>query len=280
MPISPPAVCRSPSLLHPRARVMFEMKMNVFRIAINTPGRSDRVARLRAVARRLPRLPSGPSERTGDRRTFIITQAGVAGPSFDLSTAPPSACGTRVKRVRSFSVSLTGHLAANCTRNSRVSPLPPWIRGSTTKLCPQDKTIDAGNSVVESPRHTSVHVTLPLFAIRPFLRFASGGNAIFPNFRNEALPKRPVTNLSGSLSIVEHAISAAPPPSYPTLVPSSSPTTSPPPSSPARVAVVSFFRYYSRSILPRRSRDVVLLIYVNGLLPVCGLAHDGKRARA
>lgn len=176
---------------------------------------------------------------------------------------------------------------ANCTRNSRVSPLPRMDQASVDSRI-DDKALSAGQNDRRgkfrrgiTPRHTSVHVTLSLFAIRPSLRFASGGNAIFPNFRNEALPKRPVTNLSGSLSIVEHAISAVPPPSYPTLVPSSSSIPFPPSSSPlARVAVVSFFRYYSRSILPRRSRDVVLLIYVSGLLPVCGLAHDGKRARA
>lgn len=44
-------------------------------------------------------------------------------------------------------------------------------------------------------------------------------------------------------------------------------------------SLLSFFRSYSRSILPQRSRDVVLLIYVSGLLPVCGNGGEGERER-
>lgn len=76
-----------------------------------------------------------------------------------------------------------------------------------------------------------------------------------------------VTNLSGSLNIVKHAISVV-------LFPSSSMYTS------------SFFRSFplSSAITPRfillqRSRDVVLLIYVSRLLPVCGKNTRGWEGR-
>lgn len=74
----------------------------------------------------------------------------------------------------------------------------------------------------------------------------------FRTFKTTLL-KWTVTNLSGSLNIVKHAISVIFY-VYVSLFP----------------LLLSFFCYYSRSILLNRSRDVVLLIYVSGLLPVCG----------
>lgn len=82
-----------------------------------------------------------------------------------------------------------------------------------------------------------------------------------------ALLKWTVTNLSGSLNIVKHAISVV-------LFPSSSMYTSL-----FFRCPLSFFCYYSCSILLNRSRDVVLLIYVSGLLPVCGKNVRGREGR-